>query len=143
MGVSFSVKRATIAELGGFDERLGPGVPDLPAADDMDFNYRLLRAGHAAFVTPRVRVTHEQWRTPDEIVALYRGYWRAWAGFAGKHLRQGDRRGGTWLWLTGARDIAGIAWSALRLRSRLRARVAAAMLAGFARGSMIGLRRRW
>ena len=30
----------------------------------MDFNYRFLRSGGTAFVTPRPRVLHDQWREP-------------------------------------------------------------------------------
>jgi O-antigen biosynthesis protein len=141
-GVLFCVRRATAERLGGWDERLGPGVPDLPAADDMDFNYRLLRAGGTAFLSPAVRAVHEQWRSREEVVALQRGYSRAWAGFACKHLRGGDR-GGLRLWAWGAVDVLDMAESAVRRRSGLRARIAVAKLAGLCEGTAIGLRREW
>jgi GT2 family glycosyltransferase len=141
-GVLFCVRRATAERLGGWDERLGPGVPELPAADDMDFNYRLLRGGGSAVLSPAVRAVHDQWRTPDEVVALQRGYSRAWAGFACKHLRGGDRRE-LRLWAWGAVDVLDLSASALGRRSRLRGRIAAAKLRGLAEGTAIGLRRRW
>ena len=74
-GVCFAVQRRTIDRLGGWDERLGPGVPDFPAADDMDFNYRLLRAGGRAWLSPAPRAEHDQWRG-WRSARLYRGYVR-------------------------------------------------------------------
>lgn len=141
-GVLFCVRSDTARRLGGWDERLGPGVDDFPAADDMDFNYRLLRAGGTAVLTPSVRATHDQWRSPDEVVSLQRGYARAWAGFACKHLRGGDS-GGLRLWAWGAVDVVDMAASALTRRSGVRARIAAAKLRGLIEGTLLGLRRRW
>jgi GT2 family glycosyltransferase len=141
-GVLFCVRAATARRLGGWDERFGPGVPDLPAADDMDFNYRLLRAGGTAVLSPAVRAVHDQWRSPEQVVALQRGYSRAWAGFACKHLRGGDR-GALRLWAWGAVDVLDMAQSALVRRSWLRARIAGAKLRGLVEGTAIGLRRRW
>lgn len=142
LGVLFCVRRSTAERLGGWDERLGPGVPDLPAADDMDFNHRLLRAGGTAVLSPAVRAVHDQWRAPGEVVDLHRGYSRAWAGFACKHLRGGEADA-LRLWAWGAVDVLDMAASAVRWRSSLRARMAAAKLRGLAEGTAIGLRRRW
>lgn len=141
-GVLFCVRRATAERLGGWDERLGPGVPDLPAADDMDFNHRLLRGGGVAVLSPAVRASHDQWRSPDEVVALQRGYSCAWAGFACKHLGRGAG-GGLRLWAWGLVDVLDMAAGAARRRSPLRARIALAKLRGLAEGTAIGLRRRW
>ncbi len=141
-GVLFCVRRSTAARLGGWDERLGPGVPDLPAADDMDFNHRLLRSGATAVLSPAVRAVHDQWRSPDQVVELQRGYSRAWAGFACKHLSRGSG-GGLRLWAWGVVDILDMAASAARRRSPLRARIALAKLRGLIEGTALGLRRRW
>ena len=142
-GVLFAVRRATAERLGGWDERLGPGVAAFPAADDMDFNYRLLRSGGVAVLSTRVRAVHEQWRSPGELAVLQRGYLRAWSGFAAKHLRSGDLIGGVWLWSWGVVDVVHMAKSALSRRSRLRAELAWAKLRGLAEGSVAGLRTRW
>jgi glycosyltransferase involved in cell wall biosynthesis len=142
-GVLFCVRRSTAERLGGWDERLGPGVPDFPAADDMDFNYRLLRDGGTALLSPRVRAVHDQWRAPEEVVALQRGYSRAWAGFACKQLRGGDVGGGLRLWLWGAVDVLDMCASAARRRSPMRARIAVAKLRGLLEGTARGLGRRW
>jgi len=142
-GVLFAVRRVTAERLGGWDERLGPGVAGFPAADDMDFNYRLLRSGAIAVLSTRVRAVHEQWRSPGELASLQRGYLRAWSGFAAKHLRSGDLLGGVWLWSWGAVDVVHMAKSALARRSRLRAGLAWAKLRGLAEGTVAGLRTRW
>jgi GT2 family glycosyltransferase len=142
-GVCFAVQRRAIDRLGGWDERLGPGVPDFPAADDMDFNYRLLRAGGGAWLTPAARAEHDQWRRPEELPALYRGYVAAWSGFAVKTLRTGDRLGGSWLWLFGLIDVVHELKTAIEQRSRLRLRLTGAKLAGLATGTRRALQRSW
>lgn len=142
-GVCMAIRRDTIERLGGWDERLGAGVPDFPAAEDMDFNYRLLRAGGVAYLSPLARVVHDQWRAPAELPSHYRGYMAAAAGFAMKHVRQGDVLGGLWLWSTAARDLLRTAASAVRRRSRLRAHIAWAKLQGLAVGTAKGAARSW
>jgi GT2 family glycosyltransferase len=142
-GVCMAVRRSAIERLGGWDERLGPGAPRFPAADDMDFNYRLLRSGGAALLAPEVRSRHEQWRTQGELEPLYRGYLRAWSGFAMKHLRGGDVAGGLWLWAIGLVDFLDMLASAAGRRSRVRLRLALAKLRGLAEGTVAGLRTRW
>jgi len=142
-GVFFAVRREVAESLGGWDERLGPGVPEFPAADDMDFAYRFLRSGGVAVLSPRVRAVHQQWRTPRELVTLQGGYLRAWSAFAMKHLRSGDVAGGLWLWSWGVIDVLDMAKSALGHRSRLRCRLAAAKARGLLEGTAAGLRRTW
>lgn len=142
-GTSFAVRRSAAQRLGGWDERLGPGIADFPAADDMDFNYRLLAAGGRAFQTPSVRVRHEQWRPPAELPSLYRGYLKAWSGFAAKTLKGGDVLGAVWLWSIAVVDVLDMAASAVTMRSTLRASIAAAKALGLVEGTIRGLRRRW
>lgn len=142
-GVCMAVRRAAIERLDGWDERLGPGAPDFPAADDMDFNWRLLRSGGVAYVTPRLRAFHEQWRSPRELGPLYAGYMSAWMGFSMKHLRGGELRDGIWLWSLGLRDMVRMFASAGRRRSRLRLYVALHKLRGLVSGTAKGALRRW
>jgi GT2 family glycosyltransferase len=143
LGACMAVRRSELERLGGFDERFGPGIPEFPGAGDMDFNYRYLRSGGVAFVTPRPRVLHEQWRMPAELGPLYRGYMSAWSGFAMKHLRGGDFLGGLWLWSLGVRDAARMLSSAARRRSTLRLRVFGWKVRGLASGTVKGLARSW
>lgn len=142
-GVCMVLRRDVVQRLGGWDERLGAGVADFPASEDMDFNYRFLRAGESAAIIPRMRAAHDQWRGHDETVELYEGYARAWSGFALKHMKTGDLRGGAWLWSIGVRSQMRMLASAIRHRSRLRARVAGAQLRGTAAGTVRGCARRW
>jgi GT2 family glycosyltransferase len=144
IGVGVSVvRRAVIVRLGGWDERLGAGRSRFPAAEDMDFNYRLLRAGETAYVTPKVRVVHEQWRDRKDLPEHYETYMIGWTGFALKQLRTGDLVGGLRLWLWGVYDTAMMAASAVRRRSLLRALIASRKLRGLALGTARGLRERW
>ena len=142
-GVCFAGQRRAVDRLGGWDERLGPGVADFPAADDMDFNYRLLRIGGGAWLTPGPRAEHDQWRRPEDLPSLYRGYVAAWSGFAVKTLRSGDRLGGVWLWLYGVADVLHEFKTAVEQRSRLRLRLTRAKLAGLAAGTRRALERSW
>jgi GT2 family glycosyltransferase len=142
-GTCMAVRRSMIERLGGWDERLGPGVPDFPASDDMDFNYRLLRAGGTAYLSPRVRVVHDQWRTPEELGPLLRGYSASGSAFAMKHVRTGDVLGGLWLWLSGPKTVLRTFASGLKRRSPLRLKLAWWRLRGLAAGTVKGLRRKW
>lgn len=142
-GVLMVIRRDVIERLGGWDERLGAGTSPFPAGEDMDFNYRLLRSGERALVSPAIRAAHRQWRSRRDLPQLYEGYMRSWAAVALKHVRGGDLRGGAWLWWLGAVDAARMAGSAVRRRSALRGRVAAAKLRGLATGTARGLVARW
>ena len=141
-GVCMAIRRDWIEFLEGWDERLGPGVPEFPAADDMDFNYRLLRSGGIAVAVPEPRVLHDQWRDPKDLPSLYKGYALSWAGVSAKHLRAGDV-GGLRLWAWGTYDCYRMSGSAVKRRSRLRFRVAIALWRGHLLGTVRGLRRRW
>jgi GT2 family glycosyltransferase len=142
-GAMTAVRRSMIEQLGGWDERLGPGSERYPAGDDMDFNYRFLKAGGTAYVTPDARVLHDQWRTPGDLPGLYEGYAVAWSAFAIKHLRTGDLAGGARLWCWGVYDLYRMAGSAVRRHSRVRARIAFRKLIGIAKGTRRGLVERW
>lgn len=138
-----AVRRDTVEAIGSWDERFGPGRPDFPASDDMDFNYRFLRSGGVAYVTPRLRASHDQWRSPDELGPLFEGYMAAWSGFALKHLRTGDVLGGLWLWSWSLVDIARNLASAAKRRSSLRLRITGHKLRGLVAGTVRGIRTRW
>jgi GT2 family glycosyltransferase len=132
-----AVRRSSFQGVGGFDERLGPGTA-LFAAEDMDLNFRLLKAGCRVHSTPEVWVTHHQWRRPEELPELYYRYGVGMAAVCAKHLRSGDAFAAVML----ARHLgadAKMAASAVRRRSRLRARIAAARW----RGTALGLGAGW
>ncbi|MGI8574694.1 MAG: glycosyltransferase family 2 protein [Egibacteraceae bacterium] len=142
-GLNQGFRRSVLRDLGGFDERLGAGAADFPSADDMDMNYRFLRAGGLAVLAPAAAAAHDQWRTSADLAPQYGRYMRGWTGFAMKHLRKGDVLGGMWLWQIGLRDVIRMFASALRRRSRLRLRVALHKARGLAEGTWVGLRYPW
>ena len=144
MGVCMGVRRSTAERLGGWDERLGVGAATpFGAAEDMDFNYRLLRSGGRALVTPEVRAWHEQWRPAAELAPLFERYMAGWSGFAMKHLRTGDVAGGLWLWKIGMVAALRMVGSGVRRRSWLRLRVGLAKVRGLVTGTVAGLLHRW
>ncbi len=143
-GVCFAVRRSKVDRIGGWDERLGPGAPDFPAADDMDFNLRLLRAGEVALRTPAMRAQHDQWRSRDEVVALYAGYMAAWMGLCGKMLKTGKPRTALWLWWhAGPVFVLQMLGSGIRGRSGFRLRVALRSAVAIVTGGRKALQRSW
>lgn len=75
--------RALLAEVGGFDERFGPGTW-VSAAEDVELFDRFLLAGHEGFYDPAVRVYHDQWRTRRQAVSLH---WRYGKGMGARLAR--------------------------------------------------------
>jgi GT2 family glycosyltransferase len=73
---------------GGFDERFGPREK----AEDGDFCYRWLKAGHRLHFEPGLVVWHHHWRTPEQLERLYVEYMRGVGFLYAKHLRSGDLR---------------------------------------------------
>jgi GT2 family glycosyltransferase len=136
---NFACRRQVFLDEGGFDTRLGPGS-EFPGAEDMDLAYRLMRAGYRVASTSAFEVVHEQWREPGDLPDLYYGYNVGGAAFVAKHLRAGDPRSVLFL-LEQLGGDARMAASALRRRSAVRARVAAARSAGTWSGLVRGLRR--
>jgi GT2 family glycosyltransferase len=141
--VCMVVRRSLVERLGGWDERLGPGSPLFPAAEDIEFNYRVLRSGAKCLTDPRIRAIHAQWRTPDAAVRLAYAYMLGQCGAASKHFRTGDIRAGLWLWALALEFMINETRVALGTLSTLRARIVIAQLLGFIVGSGRGLRYRW
>jgi len=135
---NFVCRRAALLEVGGFDPRLGPGSP-FRGAEDMDLAYRLLKGGYRVASSPRFQIVHQQWREPDVLPRLFYGYNLGGAAFCAKHLRAGDLRAALFL-LVQVKDDAKMFASALKRRSPLRARVAAARTVGTWSGLARGLR---
>lgn len=142
-GACLAVRRDVVERLRGWDEALGAGSGFIPAADDMDFNHRFLRAGFTAQVTPMLRAEHELWREPGELVRLMRDYHAGWMGFAAKTLKQGDRRAGLRLTMHGVREIWQWGRIGARERSWLMGRIVVAKVSGGMRGWLRGLSRDW
>jgi glycosyltransferase involved in cell wall biosynthesis len=137
-GANCVVRRSVFLAAGGFDPRLGPGTR-LCGAEDMDLGYRFLKAGRRVASTPAFSIVHEQWRAPEELPRLFYGYNVGGAAFCAKHLRAGDLRALRFFLVQVGGDAKMFA-SAVKRRSLLRARVAAARTAGTWNGLVRGLR---
>jgi GT2 family glycosyltransferase len=87
-GNNMVLPRDAVLALGGFDERFGPEE----AAEDNEFCYRWLKAGHALRYEPSLVVDHHDWRSRDDLERLYVRYARGEGFFYAKHLRRGDLR---------------------------------------------------
>jgi GT2 family glycosyltransferase len=82
--------RSAFEEIGGFDERLGPGAR-FPGAEDNDYGFRLLEAGYRILYVPTSVIYHRAWRTTREYVPLFWKYGRGQGAFYAKHWTFDDR----------------------------------------------------
>lgn len=80
--------RDAVLAFGGFDERFGPAT----AAEDCDFAYRWLRAGHGLRYEPSLVVQHHDWRDDAQLDQLFSRYAFGLGAVYGKNLRAGDWR---------------------------------------------------
>jgi GT2 family glycosyltransferase len=83
-----ALPRAAVVAIGGFDERFGP----TEFAEDNEFCYRWLKAGHRLLYEPALTVWHHDWRTPEQLEQLYLTYARGEGFLYAKHLRERDFR---------------------------------------------------
>jgi GT2 family glycosyltransferase len=89
-GPNVALPRHVLIEIGGYDERLGPGTR-FPAAEDHDLSLRLLDAGCEVRHVPEAVVLHRAWRTARELTHLRWAYARGVGGFYAKHASLRDR----------------------------------------------------
>jgi GT2 family glycosyltransferase len=85
---NMAMYREPLRQLGGFDERLGPGTR-FPGAEDNDLSFRLLEAGYQIIYVPEAVVYHRAWR--NEYLSLRWSYGRGQGGFYAKHMGTHDR----------------------------------------------------
>jgi GT2 family glycosyltransferase len=89
-GPNIAVPRSVLLEIGGYDERLGPGTR-FPGAEDHDLSLRLLDAGCEVRHVPEAVVLHRAWRARRDLVRLRWGYARGMGGFYAKHASVHNR----------------------------------------------------
>jgi GT2 family glycosyltransferase len=117
---NMALSRSAAADIGGFDERDG-----LRVAEDVDFQYRWLRAGRSLRYEPEMIVWHHDWRPIEEVIHTHQAYARGRGVFFAKQLRAGQWRDIVpWLWADlyqWARSIAsGLLGRRLRWRDHRR-----------------------
>ncbi len=83
---NMAVSRSAFLGIGGFDQRFAL------SSEDNDLCWRWLSAGRRLVYEPELVVWHEDWRTPQQLEALYVRYARGQGHFYAKHLLAGDRR---------------------------------------------------
>ncbi len=72
-GANFAMRREVFAELGGFDERLGPGT-STRAGEDIDLLMRTVLGGHVLAYEPQALVLHHHRATDSELRSTVFGY---------------------------------------------------------------------
>jgi GT2 family glycosyltransferase len=89
-GFNVAFRRAALLDAGPFDELLGGGAP-IPAAEDTDMLYRVLRGGWAVICDDSIIVRHRSWRSVEEERRVHANYGAGFAAQTVKHVRRGDR----------------------------------------------------
>lgn len=88
--LNLALYRSALTEVGGFDERIGPGTP-FPGAEDNDIGFRLLEAGYEILYVPEAVLYHCAWRPARDYVPLHWSYGRGQGAYYAKHLSLRDR----------------------------------------------------
>lgn len=84
-GANLAVRRQWLVDVGGWDERLGPGTP-WPGAEDKDLLLRLLHSGARVGYRPEPVVDHLQWRSRRQALRAELGYARGAGALAARGL---------------------------------------------------------
>jgi len=87
--LNMAMPRAVVEDVGGFDERLGPGTP-FPGAEDADLGFRILEAGYAIRFVPEALLYHRAWRSESDYLPIRWSYGVAHGAFYAKHFRWRD-----------------------------------------------------
>ena len=89
-GAAMAVRRSALLEIGGFDERLGPGAP--VHGEEHDVVLRLQEAGWRVEIADAPTVHHLEWRDEEATRANLLVYSRGAGAFIGLALRRHPRR---------------------------------------------------
>jgi hypothetical protein len=92
-GAAMAVRRSAAVEIGGFDERLGPGTAQ--HGEEADLLLRMQAAGWRCFVPDALPVRHIEWRSEaehSENLLVYERGAGAWVGAALRRRRAGAVR---------------------------------------------------
>jgi GT2 family glycosyltransferase len=87
ISVNIGFRRELLADVPGYDIRLGPGSP-LQTAEDIDLVYCILKAGKTIVYTPDAVIYHDQWRSREEARQRRYQYALGGAAFLTKHIRE-------------------------------------------------------
>ncbi len=108
IGCNFAVRRALIEKHGLYDPLFGPGAW-IGAAEDLDFCYRIWKAGELIVYEPTLFVSHAHGRrTEKERRAIRRSYMVGKGALFAKYIWQGDSKMARemyWIVRTEGRDV--------------------------------------
>jgi GT2 family glycosyltransferase len=88
-GASMAVRRVAVVDVGGFDERLGPGAPT--HGEEADLVLRMAEAGWECTIADATPVSHPRWRDPSASRANLVVYERGAGAWLGVGLRRHPR----------------------------------------------------
>ncbi|MEO6125854.1 MAG: hypothetical protein ABIR32_19310, partial [Ilumatobacteraceae bacterium] len=88
LGAAMNIRRTMLADVVGFDERLGPGST-FGACEDNDLSWRGLYAGWWTYHNADVTVMHDGFRDLDEVRALVIRDFYGVGGAIAKYLKAG------------------------------------------------------
>jgi GT2 family glycosyltransferase len=112
-GGNMAMTKATTAEIGPFDERLGAGAR-FPAAEDNDFGLRVLEAGYRIVYVPEAVLYHRAWRRGRDYWKVRWSYGCGKGGFYSKHASLRDPHVLTRMVRDVGHRIVRFPWHALR-----------------------------
>jgi hypothetical protein len=129
---NMAVRREAFRAVGGFDERIGPGIPGATAGEDADLIVRLLRLGRTVVGGSGRPVRHIGWRSEEDDARNLIAYERGAGVWIGKGLRERPLSAGR---------FAAARLSALRARAKTQQRnpTAATLARAFAAGLGVGI----
>lgn len=91
-GCNLAFHKRTISKIGLYDTALGPGT-SIPAAEDWDFIWRVLKAGFKIGYSPDALVYHDHGRRTElELEKITKAYVVGRSAFYLKHSLHGDRQ---------------------------------------------------
>ena len=89
-GAAMAIRRPALVEVGGFDERLGPGAP--AHGEEGDVVLRLVERGWTCRIAGAPVVEHREWRSADEEARNLLVYERGSGALLGAALRRRPAR---------------------------------------------------
>ena len=85
-GCNMAFRCASLKELNGFDEILGPGPSQTGGADEIDIFYRLMRAGYDLVYEPCAIVRHRHRRDEAQLLSQMKGHQRGFTTYLVKTI---------------------------------------------------------
>jgi len=90
-GASMAMRRRAIVDIGGLDERIGPGASPFPRGEEGDMVLRMRERGWRSDVVDAPAVAHMDWRDDREEAVNVMAYERGAGVYLGLGLRRAPR----------------------------------------------------